>query len=413
MAKQMWKIRPAVASGSAASDVAQDDRDVGGPKTTGRLLRTTREAVGFELRDVAEALRIRYPYLDAIENDRFDDLPGSTYAVGFVRAYSEHLGLEGSEVVARFKLETGALNYKPQLVFPVPPVEARVPSGAVLLIGVFLAVLAYSSWIYVSSQGQTFGSIIPEFQRRIAMLTGDGNSVSPSKSETPITPTFTTQASTTQALPVKEVPESVQVSTAGANTPAERELDSSESQTAEAALDAVATGGLPLSTSINGGLKTPADAEDATSGAASAVTPAVPDSGNAVEAGLEQSTEIVGLPTLPQDLPPDLPQSDQTQEPVVYGADNADARITIQALGDSWVEIKDVDDELLLTRVLQTGDSFLVPNRLGLTMMTGNAGALRITVDGEPVQSIGPRGSVRRDVKLEPELLKNNTAHNL
>ncbi|MBC8159418.1 MAG: helix-turn-helix domain-containing protein, partial [Alphaproteobacteria bacterium] len=51
----------------------------------GALLRASRLRYGEELQDVSAVLRIRYPYLEAIEDGRYDDLPGPSYAVGFVR----------------------------------------------------------------------------------------------------------------------------------------------------------------------------------------------------------------------------------------------------------------------------------------------------------------------------------------
>ena len=61
-------------------------------ETVGRTLRLLWEEQGLDLRQISERLRIRYPYLEAIENSLFDELPGPTYALGFVKAYSEHLG---------------------------------------------------------------------------------------------------------------------------------------------------------------------------------------------------------------------------------------------------------------------------------------------------------------------------------
>ena len=63
-----------------------------------------------------------------------------------------------------------------------------------------------------------------------------------------------------------------------------------------------------------------------------------------------------------------------------------------------------------MTRILRAGDSYRVPNRNGLTLMTGNAGALEILVDGKPVPPIGPFGAVRRDVSLDPNRLKTGSA---
>ena len=50
----------------------------------GETLRRNREQQGLDLRQVAEMLRIRLPYLRAIENSLIDQLPGPAYALGFV-----------------------------------------------------------------------------------------------------------------------------------------------------------------------------------------------------------------------------------------------------------------------------------------------------------------------------------------
>jgi len=59
----------------------------------------------------------------------------------------------------------------------------------------------------------------------------------------------------------------------------------------------------------------------------------------------------------------------------------------------------------VLTRIFRPGDVYLVPNRPGLTLMTGNAGGLEVIVDGKPIAPLGPVGAVRRDVVLDPAKL--------
>ena len=56
-------------------------------------------------------------------------------------------------------------------------------------------------------------------------------------------------------------------------------------------------------------------------------------------------------------------------------------------------------------RILRPGDVYNVPNRAGLQLSTGNAGALDIRVDGRSIPPIGRPGFVRRDVALTPERL--------
>jgi len=85
---------------------------------------------------------------------------------------------------------------------------------------------------------------------------------------------------------------------------------------------------------------------------------------------------------------------------------NADARVIITANTPTWVEVTAPSGELMLTRLLGTDDSYRVPAIEGLTLVTGNAGGLDFTVDGETVPDIGEVGSVRRDVLLDPESLK-------
>ena len=75
------------------------------------------------------------------------------------------------------------------------------------------------------------------------------------------------------------------------------------------------------------------------------------------------------------------------------------------------MEVRDADESLLLTRLLKTGDSYKVPNRTGLKLHTGNAGGLRIEVDGIQAPGIGPVGAVRRDVALDADALKRGDAN--
>ena len=94
------------------------------------LLQRARLGLELDVDQVAADLKIRKVYLVAIEDGRFDDLPGPTYAVGFVRAYADYLALDSEEIVQRFKEEVEGLDERLQLVFLTPSPESRVPGGA-------------------------------------------------------------------------------------------------------------------------------------------------------------------------------------------------------------------------------------------------------------------------------------------
>src|SRR3954470_21493988 len=72
-------------------------------ETVGQDLRAARLKRGDEIAQVSRALKIRKDHLEALEEDRLEDLPGKTYAIGFVRSYARHLGLDAAEYVERFK----------------------------------------------------------------------------------------------------------------------------------------------------------------------------------------------------------------------------------------------------------------------------------------------------------------------
>ncbi len=109
-------------------------------------LRIRRESLGWSLPDVAAWLRIRLPYLEALEHGHPGQLPGNAYAVGFLRTYAAALGFPAEQVVSRFKRETRGVERKPELEFPAPVQERTVPAGAIVLTGIVVIIGAYIGW---------------------------------------------------------------------------------------------------------------------------------------------------------------------------------------------------------------------------------------------------------------------------
>jgi hypothetical protein len=68
----------------------------------GSSLREARISRKLELSQVEHDTRIRAKYLRALEDERFDVLPGPAYAKGFLRTYADHLGLEAQRFVEEY-----------------------------------------------------------------------------------------------------------------------------------------------------------------------------------------------------------------------------------------------------------------------------------------------------------------------
>jgi cytoskeleton protein RodZ len=76
----------------------------------GDHLRREREMRGVTIEEVAAATRISARFLEAIENEQWDRLPGGAFNRGFIRSVARYLGLDEESMVAEYALETKGLN---------------------------------------------------------------------------------------------------------------------------------------------------------------------------------------------------------------------------------------------------------------------------------------------------------------
>jgi Helix-turn-helix domain len=87
----------------------------------GNTLREARTRLGLELPEVERRTRIQTRFLVALEEERFELLPGDAYARGFLRSYAEALGLDGQLFLDEYKARFGEHVQKP--LVPLAQVE--------------------------------------------------------------------------------------------------------------------------------------------------------------------------------------------------------------------------------------------------------------------------------------------------
>jgi cytoskeletal protein RodZ len=71
--------------------------------TVGSRLARARKKLKLTIEQVEEKTKVRSKYLRAIEADDWKSFPSRIYVLGFVRRYSEALGLDSREVLSEFK----------------------------------------------------------------------------------------------------------------------------------------------------------------------------------------------------------------------------------------------------------------------------------------------------------------------
>lgn len=463
-----------------------------------RRLREARNDSNQDLQDIAQFLRIRYDYLLAIEEGRFEDLPGPTYAVGFVRAYADHLKLDSDAIANAFKAEVADLSDRTELVFPTPVPESRIPGSTIVLFSVMLIAGAYGVWYYFSSDleqqavretpaVETPQAETPQAETPTAVETpapGEGQTAAatpessttdfaetPAPADPPTNGTATAEGEGAEAGPppgvtavaddapapadpagetppeaeateVAELPEVPAIPEEAPADPAEAAEPAGAEPDETAAQQPAPEGEAETAAAAEAEPEPQAPAAEAEEAATEAEEPAILDNDAAEAAaseGVASGAEDTGLPetvgepvleaaevsvpplppAIPARRPSVQPESVQTAElgessegATVYGSENANSRVVVRAVFDSYVLIRDANDNLLLTKVLRSGDVYRVPDEAGLTMLTGNAGGLQIEVDGQQAPTIGPVGAIVRNVSLDPGRLSSGTAVN-
>ena len=317
-----------------------------GGASVGAGLRAERERLGWTLPAVATHLRIRQPFLEAIEEDRIGDLPGRAYAIGFVRTYAQALGLDPTEVADLYRAQAGEGPRKPELDFPAPVPDRGVPALAVVLVGVVVAIGAYAGWYRLSGNNRPSADAVQQVPERLAALVPERPAAAPTPSVAG--PSGNGAATPSGALAASKAADpTASVATLGATGP-------------------VAAPTMPE--------------------AASTSPPATP----------------AGVPPPSQPLRGAVPET-PLDPAIAHG-------VVLRARGDAWLQVRERAGRVIMDRVFKAGETWPVPARPNLVLSTGNAGATEILVDGALMAPLGGSGAVRRDLPLDPDALKGKLA---
>ncbi|HEY2071585.1 MAG TPA: RodZ domain-containing protein [Rhizomicrobium sp.] len=295
-------------------------------ETVGQDLRAARQRRGDDLASVSRVLKIRKDHLEALEEDRFEALPGRTYAVGFVRAYADYLGLDPVQCTERFKREIagrGVENLPPGTISGEIEEQRRLPQGWVVIAVVVLGIIIYGAY-------------------KLAMT-----------ADTLLRPTVASvPATTVHALAPKPAPP---VQTVIATPPPQQSMTPAPQTTADA----------------NGNVTTTAPAAPPTLAESIAALPA----GNA------------------------------------YGTLNKDARVVLHVREATRILIEASDGTVYINRILRPGDSYRVPDRVGVTLSTPNGGAVALELDGQLMGLAGKPAQMTEGLSLDPQAVSDRAGH--
>jgi len=218
-------------------------------ETVGHDLRAARLRRGDEIAQVSRALKIRKDHLEALEGDRLEDLPGKTYAIGFVRSYARHLGLDAAEYVERFKRDiSGRADDASREPQPLPHDDRRLPQGWRIIAGGVAILLIWGAWHLLAPSNDANQAVPPP-----PVLAAPKPVAAPTPAPVVAPPQTAVPSPATSTVPADATPGEQQASAipppaAGARTPATQAtpMSASSPTAAQQSATAVPTGGQVL-----------------------------------------------------------------------------------------------------------------------------------------------------------------------
>lgn len=406
----------------ARDDGAYEDsfRHIGADLNAARLER------GLQINEIAHLLRISKGYLKNLEAGEFDQLPGPTYVSGYLRTYAREIGLDPTEITQRYRALLGAGEDRPQYSFPVDKQRPQRSGAMMASIVVIFAVAGYGGW-YALGKPDVISSIMqdtqpeivaaPQVETTVTEPDNLGSADGEPRELVEAAPPVVEEPAVAIAPPASAEPEAADTLTAAPLEVADNENDPAPALPAD---------GSPIVADLESGtevapLAVPS-AEPEAELALSDETPVIPS----VENGAVEETASVAQNLASSDTSV-LPEADVEAEEgsdlaaaasealdgasgtgVAFARERApDLEITLRATGVSWVEIIRNDGEEVMTKLMRTGETYLVDSRDRLYLSTGNAGGLELVFDDGTVRPIGESGEILRDLLLDAAKLRN------
>ena len=115
----------------------------------GDSLREARTRRGLSSADVQKGIRIRERYLTALEEERWELLPGEAYTKGFLRTYAEFLGLDGNLYIEEYNARIAVRDEEPLVPQTLVPAYSarrgvlRTLMGMIVLTAVIASLAAW------------------------------------------------------------------------------------------------------------------------------------------------------------------------------------------------------------------------------------------------------------------------------
>jgi len=323
------------------SDEHSGNPDSSRSTSIGKILRDSRESLGYSISDVAAQIKFAPRQIEALEADDFESLPETAFLRGFVRSYAKILHIDANDVLKympQAKREVESVHIKaPESSSAKEPFPGILPShrqNMIMLVSAVLMaviVVGFAVWQFSSPAKEPIGKkmesqvTLPSETQALSM------SQDVNKEETK-----STHQNDATTQPLKE--------TEKASPQKEKSASSQEKQNNKSEEEVKNTEAMKI--------------EKAKVDQAESETPST--SQPETKMATDESPNIVASPT-------------------------RGGRVRLVFDEESWTEITGYDGKLLSSQIYSRGSELSMEVPLPLSLVIGHAGTTHLYLDGEPV----------------------------
>ncbi|MNZ34346.1 Cytoskeleton protein RodZ [compost metagenome] len=338
----------------------------------GETLRLAREGKGWSVTQVAAQLNLTEHSLRQLEQGNFDQLPGHTFARGYVRAYAKLLGMDQAQLVSAFDQYTGTdasgstVHSLGRVAEPVRLSRNLLRLFSLLLLALLIA-FAYFWWQERNGRVAEVNGLTME---HVEVESADG----------------------TTEIHTLDEPEDQAVAEDQANVSS---LPSTPEGAAEQSSEQAAA---PVET------PTPAEpvtAPAATAGAPVPIAPAVP-AAPVTPAAPSVTAPVVAAPAsvapaAEQSLAPATPSQQPVSSAAPVVAEAGQGVVKIDFIADCWTQITDADGKVLVSGLKRKGNALEIAGKAPMELRLGFARGAQVSYNGQPVDvTRNSRGATAR-----------------